>query len=1024
MNRQRVELHLHTNMSAMDGINTAFEYIEEAKERGMSAIAITDHGVVQAFPEAYKAAKRNDMKLIYGMEGYFVNDKEQIVFGNPNDKFNGTFVIVDIETTGLDCKKDKIIEIAACKIRDKEIVEKFSSLVNPGIDIPKEIEELTGITNEMVAESPDIKTVLKQFIDFCEGHTLVAHNAQFDIGFISKVLKENGISLNPCYIDTLALARFLLPEYRCHKLSVLCRELEIENESEHRAAADAEVTAKILVKFFDMLEEKGISDVSKIDDSNDVPYYKGKRYHITILVENKVGLKNLYRLVSKSHTEHFWRRPIILRSELTKYGEGLLYGSACSEGEIFEAILEGKSDEELDRMSDFYNFLEVQPIENNKYLIKTGQMADEEGLRELNRRIVELGERNAKMVVASGDVHFLNTDDGECRKILMHSRGYEGYDNQPDMRLKSTEEMLEEFSYLGEDTAKEIVIRTPNIIADLVDDDIEPFPQTNNYPKMKDSEERITMWSYIGARRKYGENIPSFVEERLKWELDKIIENGYADLYMIACEMVKSSHRKGYIVGSRGSIASSIVSYFLGSTETNPVAPHYYCGKCGYSELRDNANCGCDLPDKICPECGQELLKDGFNIPAETFMGADGDRVPDIDLNFATEIRDEVEKRLKKQFGAENIVRAGTISSTSEKIAEQYVLNYCKDKNIAYSDARVEEYIWKLRNVKRTTGLHPGGTIIIPEGKEILDFTPVNYPANDINSDIVTTHFDYYALCDCLYKFDILMHDTPSILRKLEQLTGINPETIPLNDEKTMELFSKGKTCGVPEFYTEFVRNMMKVTGVNSFDDLIRISGLSHGTDVWIGNGEYAIEDGVKLSDLISTRDDITIYLERCGYDRREAFKIAERVRKGIGLTEEQEEEMCQKGIPDWYIDSCNTVKYLFPRAHALSYVLLAYRVAYFKAHRPLEFYCSYFTMNADRFDADLLINNSAELKEKIMEYKESDESSKREMRYVMEVCQEMYDEGYGFVSDKIKNEKFDSFFIEDGKIRPKLKYN
>jgi len=803
---------------------------------------------------------------------------------------------------------------------------------------------------------------------------------------------------------------------------VLCRELEIENDSEHRAASDAKATAKILVRFFDMLEEKGISNVSKIDENNDVPYYKGKRYHITILVENKIGLKNLYRLVSKSHTEHFWKRPIILRSELIKHGEGLLYGSVCSEGEIFEAILEGKSDEELDRMSDFYNFLEVQPIENNKYLIKTGQVADEEGLRELNRRIVELGERNAKMVVASGDVHFLNTDDGECRKILMHSRGYEGYDNQPDMRLKSTEEMLEEFSYLGEDTAKEIVIRTPNIIADLVDDGIEPFPQTNNYPKMKDSEERIRMWSYIGARRKYGENIPSFVEERLKWELDKIIENGYADLYMIACEMVKSSHRKGYIVGSRGSIASSIVSYFLGSTETNPVAPHYYCGKCGYSELRDEANCGCDLPDKICPECGQELLKDGFNIPAETFMGADGDRVPDIDLNFATEIRDEVEKHLKEQFGAENIVRVGTISSTSEKIAERFVLDYCKDKNIAYSDARVEEYIWKLRNVKRTTGLHPGGTIIIPEGEEILDFTPVNYPANDINSDIVTTHFDYYALCDCLYKFDILIHDTPSMLRKLEQLTGINPGTIPLNDEKTMELFSKGKTCGVPEFYTEFVRNMMKITGVNSFDDLIRISGLSHGTDVWLGNGEYAIEDGVKLSDLISTRDDIAIYLERCDYNRREAFKIAERVRKGKGLTEEQEEEMCQKGIPDWYIESCNTVKYLFPRAHALSYVLLAYRVAYYKAHRPLEFYCAYFTMNADRFDADLLINNSAELKEMIMEYKESDETSKRDMRYVMEVCQEMYDTGYRFVSEKIKNEKFESFFIEDGKIRPKLK--
>jgi len=1021
---KRVELHLHTNMSAMDGINTASEFIEEAKERGMSAIAITDHGVVQAFPEAYKAAKRNDMKLIYGMEGYFVNDKEQIMFGDADEKLDGTFVIVDIETTGLNCNKDKIIEIAACKICNKEIIDEFSSLVNPGIDIPKEIEELTGITNEMVAESPDTKKVLKQFIEFCDDHTLVAHNAKFDIGFINTATKESSINFNPRYIDTLALARFLLPEYRCHKLSVLCRELEIENDSEHRAASDAEATAKILIKFFGMLEEKGILNVSKIDESNDVPYYKGKRYHITILVENKIGLKNLYRLVSKSHTEHFWKRPVILRSELIKYGEGLFYGSACSEGEIFEAILEGKSDEELDRMSDFYNFLEVQPIENNKYLIETGQVADEEGLRELNKRIVELGARNAKMVVASGDVHFLNTDDGQSRKILMHSQGYESYDNQPDMRLKTTEEMLDEFSYLGKDTAKEIVIRTPNIIADLIDDDIEPFPQTNNYPKMNDSEERIKMWSYIGARKKYGKHIPSFVEERLNWELDKIIENGYADLYMIASEMVKPSHRKGYVVGSRGSIASSVVAYFLEITEINPVAPHYYCDKCGYSELSNDANCGCDLPDKICPGCGQKLVKDGFNIPVETFMGADGEREPDMDFNFAPEIRDEIEEHLRKQFGAENIVRAGTISSIGKKVAERFVLNYCDDKKITYSSDRVDEYVWKLQNVKRTTGLHPGGTIIIPKGKEILDFTPVHYPANNIDSGMITTHFDYYALFDSLYKFDILMHDTPSMLRKLEQITGVNPETIPLNDVKTMELFSEGRTCGVPEFYTEFVKDMMKKTGVNCFDDLIRISGLSHGTDVWLDNGECAIEEGVKLSDLISTRDDVTVYLERNGYNRKEAFKISERVRKGKGLTEEQEEEMYQKGIQEWYIDSCNTVKYLFPRAHAASYVLLAYRVAYYKAHYPLEFYCAYFTMHADKFDADLFINNSSELKEKIIEYKESDESSKREMRYIMETCQEMYDAGFKFVSDTIKNDSFESFFVEDGKLRPKLKYN
>lgn len=1020
MNNQRVELHLHTNMSAMDGINTATEYIEEAKERGMSAIAVTDHGVVQAFPEAYKAAKRNDMKLIYGMEGYFVNDKEQIVFGDADEKLDGAFVIVDIETTGLDCNKDKIIEIGACKIRNKEIIEEFSSLVNPGIDIPKEIEELTGITNEMVAESPDIKTVLKQFIEFCDDYTLVAHNAKFDIGFINNATKENGIKFNPRYIDTLPLARFLLPEYRCHKLSVLCRELEIENDSEHRAASDAEATAKILVKFFGMLEEKGISNVSKIDESNDVPYYKGKRYHITILVENKIGLKNLYRLVSKSHTEHFWKRPVILRSELIKYGEGLLYGSACSEGEIFEAILEGKSDEELDRMSDFYNFLEVQPIENNKYLIETGQVADEEGLRELNKRIVELGARNAKMVVASGDVHFLNTDDGECRKILLHSQGYESYDNQPNMRLKTTEEMLDEFSYLGKDTAKEIVIRTPNIITDLIDDDIEPFPQTNSYPKMNDSEERIKMWSYIGARKKYGEHIPSFVEERLNWELDKIIENGYADLYMIASEMVKPSHRKGYVVGSRGSIASSVVAYFLEITEINPVAPHYYCEKCGYSDLSDDANCGCDLPDKICPECGQELLKDGFNIPVETFMGADGDREPNFDFNVAPEIIDEVSERLRNLFGENSIVRAGTISTLEEETAFRYSEKYACVNKHEYSCERMNEYINRISKVKSYTGMQPYVYFIVPKEKELLDFTPVQHLGR-----FTITHFDYRSLNNGLYKLDLSLCDMPVIIKKLEQLTGVNPEKIPLNDKETMELFSIGKTCGVPEFYSDFIKGILLKTGVHSFDDLIRISGLSRGMDVWIGNGEYDIQEGnIKLSDIISTRDDITLYLEKNGYGRKEAFKIAERVRKGIGLTEEQKEEMYQNEIPEWYIDSCNIVKYLIPRAYAASGALLAYRVAYYKAHYPLEFYCAYFTLHADEFDADLLVNNSLDLKKKIAEYKESQEHLERELVDIMEVCQEMYGAGFNFVSDTIKNDSFESFLIEDGKLRPKLKYN
>lgn len=843
MNKERVELHLHTNMSGMDGINTASEYVEEAKKHGMSAIAITDHSVVQAFPEAYKAAQKNDIKLIYGMEGYFVDDTE-----------------------------------------------------------------------------------------------------------------------------------------------------------------------------------KGISNISKINECNNVPYYKGKRYHITILVENKIGLKNMYRLVSKSYTEHFWKVPIILKSELIKYREGLIYGSACSEGEIFEAVLEDKSHEELDKISDFYNFLEVQPIENNKHLIETGRVADEDGLRELNKRIVDLGKRNSKMVVASGDVHFLNVDDAECRKILMHNRGFENCDSQPDLRLKTTDEMINEFSYLGEDTAKEIVIRTPNIIADLVDDDIELFPQINNYPKMKDSEEQIRMRSYNCARKQYGENIPHFVEERLNWELERIIENGYADLYMIASEIVKPSHEKGYVVGSRGGIASSIVAYFLNITEINPVAPHYYCEKCGYAELNDSANCGCDLPDKICPECGRELLKDGFNITAETFMGAEGDREPDMDFNFAPEIWDEIVAELKVMFGENHIVRAGTIAQISEKLARRYLEEYCNEKEIVYSSVKENEYIRKLQNVKRTTGIHPGGFYIIPQETEISDYTPIQHPAKNVNMDVVTTHFDNWSLLGSLFKFDILMHDTQSMLHKLEQFTGVNPETIPLNDEKTMKLFSEVRTCGVPEFYTDFVKNMMETTGINSFDDLIRISGLSHGTGAWFGNGECAIEEGVKLSDLISTRDDITSYLCKNGYENKEAFKIAEMVRKGKGLTKEQEEEMYQNGIPEWYIDSCNTVKYLFPRAHTASYILLAYRVAYYKAHYPLEFYCAYFTVNADRFDADLLINNSDELKDRIAEYRESDEYSKQEKRYLMEVCQEMYEAGFDFVSDKINSGKIEGFSIENCKLRPETK--
>lgn len=1026
MDKQRIELHLHTNMSAMDGINTASEYIKDAIDRGMSAIAITDHGVVQAFPEAYKAAKGKDIKLIYGMEAYMVNDIEQCISGETDCTLDDEVVVVDIETTGLNPKTDRITEIAAYKINNGEITDTFKSLVNPEMEISEEIVELTGITNEMVKDADKVEDVLRSFLGFCGNAIIVAHNAEFDLSFIKHNLSLIDIEYKPTIIDTLALTRGLIPDLKRFKLNDVCEAVGVELKNNHRADNDAEATALVFIKLCEKIKAKGISNIQDINDSL-APYYNGPHCHTSILVKNKYGLKNLYKIVSLSHTKYFHKVPRVPKSELERYRDGLLIGSGCECGELYSAITKGKTFDECCEIARFYDYIEIVPIENFKYFIEQGYADTEDDLKSINEFIIKIADHVSRPVVAVGDVHFLYSDDGECRKILMHNKGYSDYKNQPELILKCTEEMIESFSYLDPDKAYEIVVENSNYLAEEIDDTFEPFPKEMSYPKMDDSDERITMWSYIGARRKYGEHIPPFVEERLNWELEKIKENGYADLYLIAAELVKPSKRKGYVVGNRGCIASSLVAYFLEITEINPVLPHYYCEKCGHYEINDNVFCGCDLGDKACPKCGEMLAKDGFNIPAETFMGADGEKEPDIDFNFASEIRNEAEERLKELFGECSVIRAGTVSTLGDVSACISIQKYCQNNKIVYSCDRMNEYIRKLQKVKRTTGMHPGGSYIIPHGKEISDYTPIQYPANNIGMDVVTTHFDNWSLFDSLFKFDILTHDTPSMLRKLEQLTGVNPETIPLGDKDTMKLFSEGRTNGVPEFYTDCVKQMMKITRVKSFDDLIRLSGLSHGTGTWLETGEYDIkQDEVELSDLISTRDDVMIYLQRNGYNRKEAFKISERVRKGKGLTEEQEEELYQKGIPEWYIDSCNTVKYLFPRAHAASYVLLAYRVAYYKAHYPLEFYCAYFTIHANEFDADLLINNSYDLGKRINEIREKEECMAHDFdcMYMMETCQEMYDAGYKFVSDTIKNDSFESFFIEDGKLRPKLKYN
>ena len=831
MSKQRVELSIHTNMSARDGINTASEYVNEAFNYGIPAIAITDHGSVQAFPEAYKASKKLnfDVKVIYGVESTYA-------------------------------------------------------------------KEINGRKNH---------------------------------------------------------------------------------------------------------------------------------YNISILAKNKQGLKNLYQLVSDAHTKYFDKHAVTPLDEIEKYRENLIIGSDAF-GELFFAIIVGESEEKIREIASFYDYLQIHPLEYYVYYVINDVVNSDEEIISAIKKIISLGDELGISVVATDDAHFIFSDDGESRKVIQYKKGYENYKLQPNLYLRSTDEMLEEFAFLGEEKAYEIVVENTQKIADAVDDKIEPFPQGNEYFRLKNADERITMWSYIGARKQYGKHIPSFVEERLAWELEKIKENGFADLYLIAADMIKPAQRKGYVIGSRGSIASSLVAFFLELTETNPVAPHYYCSKCSYAELHKDKFCGCDMPDKRCPECGEPLLKDGFNILAETLMGLDGDKEPSFDLLFAPEIQDAVVERLEMQFGKDKVIQAGTVCSIGEVQACLDILDYCKHEKIKYSCDRMNELIGKIKKVKRTTGMHPGGVFIIPENKEFYDYTPIQYPANNIGCGYLTTHFDWHTLSSSLYKFDISLSESISMLYRLQKLTGVNAKNIPLDDKETLHMFSKRKTCGVPEFSDPFVKDIMKKTDINSFDELIKILGLSHGTDAWENNAEYYAEcPDFNLSDIISTRDDITLYLRKNGYEQKEAFRIAERVRKGMGLTKEQTSEMLNNGVPDWFIDSCNTVKYLITRAHTASYALLAYRVAYYKAHYPLEFYCSYFSINADRFDADLLINNADVLYEKINELKNSNDKYHKSYQLdMMEVCQEMYENGFEFISEHIKNDKFESFFIEDGKLRPKLKYN
>ena len=1038
---KRVELHLHTGMSSMDGINSFKEYAKKARQWGHKAIAITDHGVVQGYPEAMDCADDN-FKVIYGMEGYLVNDTVSIVQNCQNVNLDSVFVVFDIETTGLNPKNDNIIEIGAVKISNRKVIDSFSTFVHIDKKLPGKIIELTSITDDMLQGQPEIDEALPAFLDFAKECVLVAHNAKFDLGFIKENTKVLSIeNYNPPVLDTLELSKALIKDVKNHRLNTLTKKLGINLINHHRAVDDANATGQLLIILLNKLSEREIYDVSKLNDilMEDIDIVKQPSYHINILVTNYIGLKNLYSLVSDSHINNFYKKPRLLKSNLNQLREGLLLGTACESGELFSAFLEGKSDEKIEEIADYYDFYEIQPLDNNMFLVNNERLRSVEELKIINKKIVELGERKGKTVVATGDVHFLEPEDEIFRRILMSGQGYEDAEEQAPLYFKTTDEMLDDFSYLGEEKAYEVVVTNTNLIADLIEP-ILPIPNGTFPPIMEGSDNELRNICFSKAKSIYGEKLPEIVESRLNRELNSIIGNGYSVMYMIAQKLVKKSNEDGYLVGSRGSVGSSFAATMAGITEVNPLVPHYVCNKCKYSEFIEDGSYGSgfDLPDKHCPNCGTLLVKDGHDIPFEVFLGFEGDKEPDIDLNFAGEEQGICMKYTEELFGEGKVFRAGTISTIADKTAYGFVKNYFEERGITKRKAEIERLIQGCLGIKRTSGQHPGGVMIVPKDKDIHDFTPVQYPANNEKSGTITTHFDYHSISGRILKLDLLGHDTPSIIRMLEDLTGLESKDIPMDDPSTMAIFNSPEILGIsldeincstgtlaiPEFGTSFVRQMIKDTKPKSFSDLVRISGLSHGTDVWINNAQDIIKKGyAKIGGVISTRDDIMTYLIQMGVEKKTAFDIMERVRKGKGLRKEDEEAMKAQNVPQWYIDSCNTIKYMFPKAHAVAYVTMSVKIAYYKVHYPEAFYATYFTTKVDDFDADIVMKGQNHILNTIksLEEKGNDKTAKeKNLITVLEVAYEMYKRGFKFTKvDLYKSDDRKFLLTEDGILPP-----
>ena len=1014
VDEKRVELHCHTTMSTMDGVTPVSKIVERAAKWGHPAIAITDHGGVQAFPDAQIAAKKNKIKVLYGVEGYLVDDGVPLALNEKGQNLNDTYVVFDLETTGFSSKNDKIIEIGAVKIKNGEIIGNFSEFVNPKRPIPYKIIELTGINDDMVRNAETIEEILPKFLEFIGDSVVVAHNASFDCSFISKNCNDLGLTFEPTIVDTVPLCRFLYPELKSVKLNIVAKHLGVKLESHHRAVDDAKATGDILLECIKKTKEEmqidTLAELNKIFLEK-VDIKKLPTYHIIILAKTQAGIRNIYKLVSEAHIDNFFRRPRTKKSRLMEMREGLIIGGACEAGEIYRAIIGGKSDEEVKDIMRFYDYAEIQPIGNNAYMIEKGSVKDEDELKDINRKIYNLAKEINKPTVATCDVHFLDPHDEAFRRIIMAGQGFGDADNQAPLYLRTTEEMLKEFAYLGEEIAREVVIKNPNYIANSIDDNLKPIPDETYPPKIEGADDDIRNMTMNKVHSIYGNPLPEVVQKRLDKELNSIINNGYAVLYLIAQKLVAKSYSDGYLVGSRGSVGSSFVATMSDITEVNGLPPHYVCPKCKKSHffLDGSVSSGADLEDKDCPDCGVPYIKDGHDIPFETFLGFEGDKEPDIDLNFSGDNQGDIHKYTEVLFGKGYVFKAGTIGTVAEKTAYGFVKKYLDQKGLVVSQAEIERLTIGCTGIKRTTGQHPGGIMVVPNYTDVYNFTPIQRPADDSTSDVTTTHFDYHSISGRLLKLDILGHDDPTVLRMLQDITGLDPKTIPLNDKKVLSLFTSPEALGVtkaelecevgsyglPEFGTKFVRGMLLDTLPKSFGDLLCISGLSHGTDVWLNNAQDLVVEGTaEFKEVITTRDDIMNYLIFKGLPPKMAFTIMESVRKGKGLKPEFIEEMKKNDVPDWYIGSCQKIKYMFPKAHAVAYVMMSFRLAYYKVHYPAAFYATYFTIKAEDFDADLIVKGLDAIKDKMEEINAlgNDATAKeKNMLTVLEVAYEMY---------------------------------